>query len=94
MAILIRSDYGEGGAGIGATKSAEHERIAAVLRGLVDNDKARTPATIASADGAAAAGAAPTKAEYDVVVTLVNEIKASLNAASAAALAVDKHPSA
>ncbi len=78
--ILIRSDYGEGGAGVGATKSAQHERIALVLRGLVDNDLARTTATITSPDATNLATAQ----------TLVNEIKASLNAASAAALEVTK----
>lgn len=34
---------------------------------------------ITSADAAAAAGAAPTKAEFDAVVTLANELKADLN---------------
>lgn len=37
-------------------------------------------ASVASADGVAAAGATPTKAEYDVVVALVNELKAQVNA--------------
>ncbi|HET6495522.1 MAG TPA: hypothetical protein VFH61_09190 [Thermoleophilia bacterium] len=37
-------------------------------------------ATIASPDGAAAAGAAPDAAEHLVLVTLLNEIKAALNA--------------
>ena len=32
-----------------------------------------------AADAAAAAGAAPTKAEFDAVVTLVNELKAKHN---------------
>lgn len=32
-----------------------------------------------TADAAAAAGAAPTKAEFDAVVTLVNELKAKHN---------------
>lgn len=34
---------------------------------------------VAAADAAAAAGAAPTKAEFDAVVTLVNELKAKHN---------------
>lgn len=34
---------------------------------------------ITSADATAAAGAAPTKAEFDAVVTLANELKADLN---------------
>ena len=78
--ILIRSDYGEGGAGIGATKSAQHERIALVLRGLVDNDTLRTPAEITSPDAT----------DLATTQTLVNEIKAALNAASGAELAVGK----
>lgn len=78
--LLIRTDYGEGGMGVGSTKTAEHPRIAAVIRGLVDNDTARTPATIASIDAT----------DLAEVITLANEIKAALNAASAAALEVDK----
>lgn len=34
---------------------------------------------ITSADATAAAGEAPTKAEFDAVVTLANELKADLN---------------
>lgn len=36
--------------------------------------------SVTATDGEAAAGANPTKAEYDVVVTLANETKAQLNA--------------
>lgn len=35
---------------------------------------------VTTADAAAAAGAAPTKAEFDAVVTLVNDLKAKYNA--------------
>lgn len=38
-----------------------------------------TIASVTSANGAAAAGASPTKAEYDVVVALANESKTKLN---------------
>jgi hypothetical protein len=38
-----------------------------------------TVASVTATDGAAAAGAAPDKAEYDVVVTLANSTKAQLN---------------
>lgn len=41
---------------------------------------ALTSTDTASANGAAAAGANPTKAEYDVVVTLANELKVDHNA--------------
>lgn len=40
--------------------------------------------SVTSPNGVAAAGANPTKAEYDAVVTLVNELKADLNALIAA----------
>lgn len=40
---------------------------------------ALTTAKVAAADAVAAAGATPTKAEYDVVVALVNELKADFN---------------
>ena len=36
--------------------------------------------TVTSANAVAAAGSAPTKAEFDAVVTLVNELKADHNA--------------
>ena len=87
--MKIRNDYGEGGAGVGSTKTAQHPRIAEVVQGLVTDIGSRTPATIASPDGVAAAGAAPDKAEYDAVVLLVNEIKAAMNAASAATVQVE-----
>lgn len=41
---------------------------------------AKTAATVTSADAAAAAGSTPTKAEFDAVVALVNELKAKHNA--------------
>lgn len=41
---------------------------------------AMTSTDTTSANGVAAAGANPTKAEYDVVVTLVNELKTDHNA--------------
>jgi hypothetical protein len=51
---------------------------------LYVNDKKVTGNTaitsVSAADGAAAVGAAPTKEEYDVVVTLANSTKAQLNA--------------
>lgn len=36
--------------------------------------------TVSAADAVAAAGATPTKAEFDAVVTLVNELKGDHNA--------------
>ena len=40
---------------------------------------ATSVAAVASADAAAATGDAPTKAEFDAVVTLANELKTKLN---------------
>ena len=40
----------------------------------------RSDYTAASADATAAASTAPTKAEFDAVVTLLNELKAKYNA--------------
>lgn len=50
----------------------------------VNAKTATSVAAVAAANGVAAAGANPTKAEYDVVVTLANETKAQLNSALAA----------
>lgn len=47
-------------------------------------EQAAAVTAVATGDGVAAAGANPTKAEFDVVVALVNETKAQLNAALAA----------
>lgn len=41
--------------------------------------KASATNAVASADAAAATGEAPTKAEFDAVVTLCNELKAQVN---------------
>jgi len=46
----------------------------------LDELKLDKTAKVAAADATAAAGAAPTKEEFDAVVTLVNEIKTKLNA--------------
>ena len=78
--ILIRSDYGEGGAGIGATKSAQHERIALVLRGLIDDIAGSKAAEITTADAT----------DLPTAIALVNDIKAKLNAVEAAELKVGK----
>ena len=40
----------------------------------------RSDYTVTSDDATAAAGTAPTKAEFDAVVTLVNELKSDYNA--------------
>jgi len=55
-----------------------------VLGGLDASDY-----TVSATDGSAAASTAPTKAEFDAVVTLANEIKAKLNALVAAITPAD-----
>lgn len=83
--IKVRDDYGEGGAGLqAATATAQHRPIGEVLRGLIDDIDAAGVggiATIASADATDLASA----------ITLVNEIKAALNAATAAATGTAKN---
>ncbi len=46
-----------------------------LMKGLTQNTY-----KVSAADGAAAASSAPTKAEFDAVVTLTNELKAKYNA--------------
>ena len=62
------SDFGGGEAPGNATTTTA---------GLVK--KSSAVSAVASADAAAAVGDAPTKAEFDAVVTLLNECKAQLN---------------
>jgi len=45
----------------------------------VNKGLTKTTYTATSADATAAAGSAPTKAEFDKVVTLVNELKTKMN---------------
>lgn len=51
---------------------------------VFDANEQETIAAITTADGAAAAGESPTKAEFDPVVALANANKAKINAAIAA----------
>ena len=61
-------------AGIAITKTAaEINALPVVEQALV------AAMAVTAADGAAAVGAAPTKAEYDVLVTLANANKAAIN---------------
>lgn len=73
--MKIRTTYGEGGAGLSGMPTALHRPIAEVIRGLVDDIANGDVATITSADAT----------DLATAQTLVNEIKAALNAASAAA---------
>ena len=50
----------------------------AIIKGL-NNDKIGA-LSVTTANAVVAAGANPTKAEYDAAVTLINELKTDLNA--------------
>ena len=82
IAVDIKKGYTDGGAGIGSGTTARHKRLEDAFRAIAADLAAVRSAEITSPDAAAAAGAAPTAAEFLVVVTLVNEIKAALNAVS------------
>lgn len=56
---------------------------AATTAALGGVKKGASVAAVSAADATAAAGAAPTKAEFDAVVTELNETKKKLNAALA-----------
>lgn len=75
----IKKGLGEGGAYL-AKEGAGDPGIYTILKEIAEDLAAGKAATIASADAVAAATSPPTKAEFDAVVTLVNEIKAALNA--------------
>lgn len=51
-----------------------------IQKELRDKIVMSTQAAVSAADGVAAAGANPTKAEFDAVVTLANANKAAINA--------------
>lgn len=64
------------------------EAATADKAGLVK--KAAVTSVVAAVDATAAAGDAPTKAEFDAVVTLVNAVKQSLNGVINAQRAADQ----
>lgn len=65
----------------GATPSGA---IPVSLYGLADQTLIQALTPVSAANGVAAAGATPTKAEYDVVVALTNANKVAINAIIAA----------
>jgi len=91
MAEIKINDFA-GGAGI--QEGHGSSGLATALRDVADdlaalNAAGNRPANIVSAD-AVPSVAAPTKAEFDAVVTLVNEIKASINAVVSPTIATTK----
>jgi predicted regulator of Ras-like GTPase activity (Roadblock/LC7/MglB family) len=85
----IPKDFGQGGAFV-TPEGSGTPGLKTILDDIADDLADGRAATIASPDGVAAAGANPTKAEYDAVVLLVNELKAALNAATATAVRTTK----
>jgi hypothetical protein len=70
--------YGDGG--VHGDGTPQKPALGKVLFDLIDDINARTPATIASADAS----------DLATAITLVNEIKAALNTASATTLKTTK----
>jgi hypothetical protein len=75
MATII-ADYGTGAGQIPPTGNDNFPTLAKVLRDIADDIGARS--AIVAPAAAEAVGANPTKAEFDIVVTLVNEIRTKL----------------
>lgn len=78
----IPKNFGEGGKNLTPGGASNPLNLATVLRDIADDLAALNggaAGTITSPSAVAAAGANPTKAEFDAVVTLVNEIKSKLN---------------
>lgn len=71
-AVKIKSGYLEGGAGIGSGTTARHKRLENALRAAAADISGARPALITSADAT----------DLATAQTLVNEIKAALNAIS------------
>lgn len=93
--MIITKDFADGArllteANAGETDKDPMNRGTKALRDIADDLATLKVATITSADAAAAAGDPPTKAEFDVVVTLINEIKTKLNAIAAGTILTTK----
>lgn len=87
---IIRTNFGEGGANLAPGGAAGDPDLATTLRDIADDLDALQPAAVTSPNATAAVGANPTKAEFDAVVTLVNELKARVNSPAAATLKTTK----
>lgn len=86
----IPENFGEGGANLAPQGAAGEPTLAVTLRDVADDLDALQIPTVTSPSPLAAAGANPTKAEYDATVTLLVEIKTKLNAIAAAVLKTTK----
>ena len=84
----ISKRFGSGGANL---TPASKPSLADTLRDIADDLATVQVDAITAPAGVVAAGASPTKAEFDAVVTLINEIRTKINA-GAAALKTTKVP--
>ena len=77
----ISKRFGSGGANL---TPASRPSLADALRDIADDLATVQIDALTAPAAAVAAGAAPTKAEFDAVVALVNELRTKVNAAAAA----------
>jgi hypothetical protein len=75
----ITVNYGSGGGHMAPFGHDSQPALAEVLRDIADDLGGIQPVTAVIANGVHAAGAAPTAAEYDALVDLVNELKGIIN---------------
>lgn len=87
----ISKRFGSGGANVAPGGNAGSPSLSDALRDIADDLAAVQVDAITAPVATVAAGASPTKAEFDAVVTLVNEIRTKINA-GAAALKTTKAP--
>jgi hypothetical protein len=86
----ISKRFGSGGANVAPGGGAGTPTLADALREIADDLSALKLAAVAAPAAAPAAGAAPTQAEFDAVVTLVNELRDKVNAIAAVTLKTTK----
>lgn len=87
----ISKRFGSGGANMTPGGSAGSPSLADVLRDISDDLATVQVDAISAPAAVVAAGASPTKAEFDAVVAIVNELRTKVNA-GAAALKTTKAP--
>jgi hypothetical protein len=86
----ISKRFGSGGANLAPGGAAGTPTLADALQEIADDLSALKLAPVAAAAAAPAAGATPTQAEFDAVVTLVNELRDKVNAIAAVTLKTTK----
>lgn len=82
MTIAISTKFTDGSSSVGQNTGSKEPTLAEALLGLVRDIGNTRAAEITTADIPPAAGDPPTKAEFDAMALLVNELKAKINAGS------------